>query len=222
MSKILTLFARSRTDQGTGAARRLRRSGGVPAIVDGGQEAPQMLTLDHHALELLMNNSGFLSQILELVVDDGKPVKVIVKHVEKHPIKKQFLHFDLLRVSAKALMVIAVPIQCMGVSECVAIQDEDGVLNLAIPTVEIRCLPHDVPGHIEVDISGLGMDETVHLSALKLPEKVELAVKVDETHDPMVVAIHLPKVIVEEEVVEAEAATATADEASGTAADASD
>ncbi len=198
MSTTFTLSAQARTQHGTRNARRLRAQGRVPAIIYGAQKSEQMISLDHNKVSLAMAKPGFFSQILHLVIDEAPPLKVILKTHAKHSVKKQILHLDFQRIDAKEAMVISIPIKFIGEEDCAAIQDEDGVLNAAMTTLEIKCLPQDIPECIEVNISGLEMDQTLHMSEVSLPNKIELTAKIDEEHNPLVASVHLPKVMAEE------------------------
>jgi large subunit ribosomal protein L25 len=198
MSTAFTLSAQVRTQHGTRHARRLRAQGRVPAIIYGAQKVEQMISLDHNKVSLAMAKSGFFSQILHLVVDEAPPLQVILKTHDKHCIKKQILHLDFQRIDAKEAMVISIPIKFIGEEDCAAIQDEDGVLNAAMTTLEIKCLPQNIPEHVEINVSSLAMDQTLHMSEVSLPDKVELTAKIDNEHNPLIASVHLPKVMAEE------------------------
>ncbi len=197
-----TLEAQLREDLGKGASRRLRREEKIPAVVYGGKQPAQSLTLDHHKVFHASENEAFYSSILTLNIA-GKAEQVVLKDIQRHPYKPKIAHLDFVRVAKDEKLVRAVPLHTKGDEVALGVK-EGGIVNRIITQVEVVCYPKDLPEFVEVDISGLGMDESIHLSQLVLPKGVELHVEVsDSAHDAGVVSIHKPK-IVEEPVVEEE------------------
>jgi len=205
MSDIKEIQAELRTDVGKGSSRRLRRiAEKLPAIIYGGSDAPIKLSLVHKDMTKALENEAFYSSILTVNIE-GKKEKAVVKAIQRHPYKVKILHMDFLRISAKEAIIMNVALHFIGEETAPGIK-QGGLLTKSIMEVEIKCLPKDLPTSIEVDISQLELDQTIHLSNVKIPTGVTLLAQVDAEHDLPVAAIHLPRVVEEvEEKVPAEA-----------------
>lgn len=208
-----SLDATLRVDQGKGASRRLRRSEDrVPAILYGGKEAPTNISLDHKKVMHTLENPKVFSHLLTLNLD-GTKQQVVLKDVQRHHSKKGVMHMDFFRVKPTDVLVMRVPLHFTGAAEAPGVKDSAGVVNHQMNDIEIRCQAKDLPEQIEVDISKLALDETLHISNLKFPKGVESVVlSHGPEHDHPVVSIHLPRAILEEPVavVETEETTAAA------------
>jgi large subunit ribosomal protein L25 len=202
--------------QGKGASRRLRRSGKVPAILYGGQQAPTQITLDHQNLLTLLVNERFYSTILSLKVN-GQAQAAILKDVQRHPAKNQILHMDLQRVFENEKIRMRIPLHFHGAAGAPGVKTQGGVVSHLLNDVEVSCLPKDLPESIDVDMSQMVMNEMKRLSDLPLPAGVEF---VDLVHgrDEAVVSIHHPRAEEAEAPVAAAAAAAAATPAAGAAA----
>ncbi len=196
------LEADVRADVGKGASRRLRHADKVPAVIYGGGEKSVSLTLDHNKTLHALSHEAFYSHILNLKVGTSTE-KVILKDVQRHPSRPRIAHVDFLRVRADQKLQMNVPLHFIGEESAPALQ-EGGVFSHLMSDVEVSCLPADLPEFIEVDVSGMLLDQTLHLSNLKLSKGVELVAFAHgvEGHDHPVVSVHIPRII-EEEVVEA-------------------
>ena len=204
----ITLEAQSRAIQGKGASRRLRRlEQMVPAIVYGSEKEPQLLSLPHHKVTKALENEAIYSSVFQLHVD-GKPQKVILKDLQRHPYKQIILHMDFQRVSAKDVLIKMIPLHFINGEESPGFK-EGGVVNHTMTQVEVRCQAQYLPEYIEVDLIDVGLDESLHLSDLKLPKHVELTVDLaDSSHDHPIAGIHISRAALEEEALEAEEAAA--------------
>ncbi len=210
MANEFTLTAESRTDAGRGASRRLRRQGKVPAILYGGTEGAKAITLDHNELLQNLKSEAFHSHLLDIRIGKKKVGQAIIKDIQHHPFKHEVLHVDLLRVEAGHALHMQVPLHFRGSDTAPGVK-AGGVFSRNIVEVEILCLPKDLPEYLEVDVSGLEIGDSVHLSDVPLPEGVELiALSHGEEHDTAVAAVHHPRVTAEEEVAAEEAAEAPA------------
>ncbi|HSW68734.1 MAG TPA: 50S ribosomal protein L25/general stress protein Ctc [Gammaproteobacteria bacterium] len=196
------LEAEVRGDVGKGASRRLRHTDKVPAVVYGGGEKSVSLTLDHNKTLHALSHEAFYSHILNLTIGKNTE-KVILKDVQRDPAKPRIAHVDFLRVRADQKLHMRVPLHFTGEENAPGLK-EGGVFSHLMTDAEVSCLPADLPEFIEVDVSGMMLDQTLHLSDLKLGKGVELVVFAQgvEGHDQPVVSIHIPRII-EEEVVEA-------------------
>lgn len=206
MSSIkFELDAQVRDDIGKGASRRLRHANKVPAIVYGAGEAAVALTLDHNQMLNALSNEAFYSRILTLNIS-GKSEKVILKAMQRNPAKPRIAHMDFLRVRADQKLHMHVPLHFIGAENAPGIK-EGGVFSHIISDVEVSCLPANLPEFIEVDLSNFMLDQTMHLSELKLPNGVELAALAHgvEGHDLPVVSLHIPRIVEEEAPVVAAA-----------------
>ena len=202
------LDAEFREDQGKGASRRLRHLGKVPAILYGGKRDARSLLVDHTRLAQLMDNERFYSTILALKVGSQQQAAVL-KDVQRHPYKNQIVHIDFQRVLEDEKIKMQVPLHFKGGAESKGVKEQGGVLSHVRNDVEVACLPKDLPEFVEVDVSGLEINEVVKLSDLKLPAGVEI-VELLAGRDGPVASIHMPRVEEEEAPVVDEAAAAVA------------
>jgi large subunit ribosomal protein L25 len=217
---IYELEASLRDEQGKGASRRLRRKQDqFPAIIYGGTETPVQIQLDQKKMMHALAHEGFYSHILTLDVA-GKKQKVILKALQRHHYKKSILHADFMRVNATDKLHIRIPLHFINAENCPGAKD-GGVINHQAVDVDIRCQAHKLPEYIEVDLSTLALDESIHLSQLNVDSEIEL-VALAHGNDTAVVSVHMPRVVQEdiEPVVVEETPTegAETDEAAPTAA----
>lgn len=186
--------AESRKDLGRSASRCLRRSERIPAVIYGAGKEPQSITLDHKKLLHALEHEAFYSSILEIKID-GKSQQAVIKDLQRHAYKPKVLHVDFLRVDSKTEIHVHVPLHFIG--NCSAVK-EGGVVTHLVNEVEVVCLPKNLPEFIEVDLSQLTLDHTLHLSALKLPAGVKLAELV-HGNDAGVANVHIPRAMKEDE-----------------------
>lgn len=176
-----------RTDAGKGASRRLRRSGQVPAVVYGGHAEPASIEILHNTVWLASHHEWFYSSILDLNVD-GQVQKVILRDMQRHPVKPLIMHLDFLRVSADEAIRVRVPLHFLNQDTSPAGKAGGVVITHEVNEVEVSCLPADLPEFIELDLSSLKAGDTVHLSDVKLPSGVEIPeLKLGKEHDVAVV-----------------------------------
>ncbi len=219
MATIHEIPAETRKDEGKGASRRLRTTGKVPAIVYGSTDAPASIQLEHNTVWLASQHEWFYSAILDLKLD-GKTQKVLLRDMQRHPFKAQLLHLDFQRVDENKAIRIRVPLHFLNQETSPAGKMAGILISHALNDVEISCLPKDLPEHIEVDLSELKVGDIVHLSALKLPNGVEIPeLRLGKEHDAAVVTAQEMKQEVEvAPVVEAAGATGAAPAAGATGA----
>ncbi len=209
MKTSFELDAEFREMHGKGASRRLRREGKVPAILYGGHADARALALSHQKLVLMLDNERFYSTILSLRVG-AETQAAILKDVQRHPYKNAVLHVDFQRVEENEWIRISIPLHFKGEAVCPGVKTQGGLVSHMRTEVEVSCLPRDLPEFIEVDLSNLALNESIHLSQLTLPQGVTLVDLAKE--DAAVVAIHSPR------AEEPEPAAAAAAAAEGTAA----
>ena len=204
MAISFELNAEPRSDTGKGASRRLRRAGKVPAIIYGGDVAPEALTLSHNEVLRNLEHEAFYSHILT-VRSGGNEMQAILRDLQRHPSKAIVMHMDLQRVIATEKLWTNVPIHIVGEDVAPGVK-AGGLVSHDLTDVEVECYPKDLPEYIEVDISSLEVGDSIHLSGLKVPDGVTLTeLERGEDHDISVVSIHAKR-IAEEEGVEAPAA----------------
>ena len=200
MANEFTAFPRA--TEGRGASRRLRRSGRAPGVVYGGSTEPRAIELDHNALMHALRNEAFHSSILTMKLD-GQSEQVLLRDVQMHPFRREILHVDFQRVDANRRIHMKVPLHFINGENSPAVKLSGAIISHVATDLDVSCLPKDLPSFIEIDLSELALNQSIHVSNLKLPPGVTAV-----THgglDPVVVTAVIPKMIVEEEVTEAAA-----------------
>ncbi|MEX2163512.1 MAG: 50S ribosomal protein L25/general stress protein Ctc [Sulfuricaulis sp.] len=212
MSAKYELTAEPRAAKGTGASRRLRRSGKVPAILYGAGKEATMVSLDHNVMVRHLENEKFHTSILTVNVGTEKD-QAILRDYHMHPFKPVVMHVDLQRISATEKIHMAVPLHFVGHDIAPGVKVDGGIVSHLMTEVDITCLPKDLPEFLTVDMSALHINESVHLSALKLPEGVTIT-SLAHGGDDLAVAVITTIRVVEEEIpvvaVPAEGETAAA------------
>ena len=195
------LNAEVRSDLGKGASRRLRRNVSmVPAVIYGGDKAPQSISLLAKDLAKLLENEAAFSHVLTLNVA-GTNESVVIKALQRHPAKGFVLHADFQRVVAGQKLTAHVPLHFINEATAVGVKQQGGEISHTISEVEVSCLPKDLPEFIEVDMAAVEVGQTVHMSDLKLPKGVEL-VALAHGNDLAVSNIHASRVKDEEGAAE--------------------
>ncbi|HBI22197.1 MAG TPA: 50S ribosomal protein L25 [Legionella sp.] len=204
MSAIL-LEAETRTDMGKGASRRLRRlENKVPAVIYGGEKAPESILFLHNKVIKALETESIYSSVFNISVN-GTVEHVILKDLQRHPYKPVIMHMDLQRVSLKDVLVKMVPLHFINEKDAPGVKD-GGVVTHTMSQVEVRCQAKCLPEFIAVDLAQMKMNDVLHLSDLSLPKNVHLAL--DPTkgdHDHPVVSIHASKMDLSEAATEAAA-----------------
>ena len=203
MKTSFELVAEFRDAEGKGASRRLRRANKVPAILYGGHREPRALALDHTRLMLMLENERFYSTIINLRVGDANQAAVL-KDVQRHPAKNAVLHVDLQRVLENEKIRITIPLHFKNESVAPGVK-MGGVVSHLRNEIEVSCLPKDLPEYVDVDLSGVEMNQMLYLADLKVPEGVEIPELTHGRNSP-VVSLHHARA----EEVEAPAAEAAA------------
>lgn len=197
MSNEIILNADLRVRTGTNKTREIRREDAmVPAIIYGNEEESKNIKLKLNELTKASENELFYTQVLKILLE-GQEEKVVLKELQREPVKGKFLHADFQRVSRKTKLKVVVPFRFNGEEECEGVKTEGGVIAKAISEIEIACLAGDIPEAIEIDISNLMLNEAIRLSDLILPEGAEIP-GYDEENDQMIVSVNPPRAEVEE------------------------
>jgi large subunit ribosomal protein L25 len=204
MRVSFTFGADLRAMQGKGASRRLRHMGKVPAILYGAHQEAQSLVLDQQNLLTMIGDERFYSSIVRLKIGDSTQ-EAIIKDVQMHPARNFVVHVDLQRVVENERIRIRVPIHFRGESVSPGVKNQGGVVSHMRADVEVSCLPKDLPEFLELDLSGMNLNDTKFLSDIPLPAGVAIP---DLTRrNAPVVSIHAPRAE-EPEPLAAEAAAA--------------
>jgi large subunit ribosomal protein L25 len=188
------LAVSARAVEGSRSTRRLRRQGLVPGVIYGGGEEPQTFAVDARILRNTLAHSG---AVLEVTLDNGTSTPAIVKDLQRHPVRGEAIHLDLLRVRMDVKIHSTVTLELVGAQEAPGVT-EGGILNQEVRELNIEALPGDIPDSIVHDVSGLQMNETITLSVVTVPDGVTLLDDLDET----VIATITPPTLepVEEEI----------------------
>jgi len=190
MSDSFVVNVELREDLGKGASRRLRRlEDKIPGIVYGAGKKPQPLSLVHKEVIKHLEDEAFYSHILTLKAG-SKTEKVILKDLQRHPFKPKITHMDFMRISATQKLTTSVPLHFINEESCPGVK-AGGVVNHSYTTVEVSCLPKNLPEYIEVDMADAEMDAILHLSDIKLPKGVEIVeLSHGADHDQAIATIH--------------------------------
>ncbi|MBK1681565.1 50S ribosomal protein L25/general stress protein Ctc [Rhodocyclus tenuis] len=165
------LNAQKRTVQGSGASRRLRRANLVPAIVYGGNTAPQSIEIEHNQILLSLRKEAFHASVLTLIVD-GVAEPVLLRDAQVHPYKPLVLHVDFLRVDANQPIHQKVPLHFINADLAPGVKLTGGSVSHILNEIEVACLPKDLPEFIEVDLQSLAAGQSIHISQLVFPAGV--------------------------------------------------
>ena len=205
MSEQVNLNATSRDVEGKSSSRQLRRAGSVPAVIYGGEEDPIRISILEKDIAKAAEIPGFATQILNINIS-GEEQNVILKELQRHPATQRVLHADLQRVNPDTKISISVPVRFLNEDICMGVKMHGGAISRLINNIDITCLASNLPEYLEVDVAELDVGDSVFLSALNLPEGVEIpSLALGEDRDQAVVSITEAKVLdIEPEVVEEE------------------
>ncbi|MHB1298519.1 MAG: 50S ribosomal protein L25/general stress protein Ctc [Gemmatimonadaceae bacterium] len=174
----VSLSASTRTATGKGVARKLRAAGRVPAIIYGHSRSPQALDLNAHELQLMLEKHAYRSTVIELSFD-GTSARTLIREIQRHPYKKIILHVDFQELVAGEKVTVRVPLQFTGTAD--GVKNGGGVLDQILHDLEISVDPSNIPHHIVVDVTPLGIGHSIHAGEIPLPEGVTLETEADST-----------------------------------------
>jgi large subunit ribosomal protein L25 len=202
MAKQLKLKAQVRSAAGTAASRRMRRAGIIPANVYGKDLPALSLQLDKKEITRLLARATSEHILVDLEINDGTTQTnrlALIQEVQHHPVRRDVTHVDLHAVKEDEEIHAAIPVEPVG--EADGVKNFGGVLEIAIHELEISCLPKDLPEVIRIDVSALGIGQSIHVRDLQLPE----GVKAKASGDLTVVAVAAPRVEAEPAAAASEA-----------------
>lgn len=157
---------------GKGAARATRRQGLVPGVVYGNKQSPDLVAIDPRPLMAAMHKAGFATRVFDLAIEGETATQSVMVHdVQFHPVTDAPIAVDFMRVSAETDVVVEVPVHFINQERCPGIK-RGGVLNIVRHEIEVKAKANALPEAIEVDLAGVDINESIHISAVKLPAGV--------------------------------------------------
>jgi large subunit ribosomal protein L25 len=170
MAEAVELKAWARQRSGKGGARQVRRDGRVPGIVYGDKQEPENIALESKAISKQIQTGHFQSTVFMLDVD-GTKIRVIPRDVQLDPVRDFPIHVDFMRLSKDATVTVDVPVHFLNDQASPGLK-RGGVLNVVRHDIPVRCPADQIPDSFEVDLTGLEIGDSIHISAIKLPEGV--------------------------------------------------
>ena len=193
MTNVTAFAAQPRDRAGKGAARATRREGRVPGVIYGNNQDPVLISLDPIELMKQINVTGFFARVYEVEVV-GEKHRVLARDLQLDPVSEQPIHIDLMRFSATTRVNVEIQVNFENEDKCPGLR-MGGVLNVVRFMIELRCRPDNIPETLTADLSGLEIGDSLHISAIELPEDVELTIT---DRDFTVATIAAPTVMEEE------------------------
>lgn len=192
--------AATRAQSGKGTARKLRAAGEIPAIIYGHARSPQALRLNDHAFSQLLEKISYTTTVIELDVE-GTVARTIIRELQRHPVKRNVLHVDFQELVAGEKITVRVPLKFVGTPD--GVRNSGGVLDETIRELHISVDPTEIPNHIDVDVTALGIGKSMHIRDVQVPAGVEI---LDDPGGTICVCT-VPKEVVEPTPDEAAAAS---------------
>jgi large subunit ribosomal protein L25 len=174
MSEQLTLPAEARDRAGKGASRALRRDGRVPAVVYGDKKEPLSVHVEEKLLVKMLNTGHFMNSVV-MVELDGKQNRTLPKAVDFHPVTSRPIHVDFLRIGEHSKVTVAIPVRFDNEEASPGLK-RGGVLNIVQHDLEIVCDAAEIPDEIHIDVTGLDIGDSIHISDVKLPKGAKPAI----------------------------------------------
>jgi large subunit ribosomal protein L25 len=198
MDKDTKLVAQARGVSGSAAARRLRREGWLPGILNSGDGASHAVQLNRHDFELLLHHHASESMVLDLEVDGAKPRKVLLKEVQHDGVTGEPLHADFVEISMTEKMRVPVPVTLLG--EAIGVVQDGGILDQPTREVEVECLPTDLVEELTIDVTALTIGDSVTVADLVVDPKLTIVTP----GDVAIASVGAPRIEEEEEPAEEE------------------
>jgi large subunit ribosomal protein L25 len=200
-----------REDLGKQGSKRARAAGNVPAILYGEQQPNVPLVINAHELRAALSTPSGRNVIIQLLLEGADTTRAVIREMERDPITRDILHVDLQRISENKPVTMHIPVSVVG--ESIAVKEGRGILDHTMRQLEVKCLPRDIPEHIEVDVSGLEVRHAIHVADLDVPN-----VEIMDNPERPVVEVLQPTLFEEPvaaEAAEGEEAPAEGEEAEG-------
>ena len=205
MSEQLTLPAEARDRAGKGASRSLRREGRVPAVIYGEKKDPLSIHVEEKLLTKMLHTGHFMNSVV-MIDFQGKPQRTLPKAVDFHPVSSRPIHVDFLRIGEHTKVTVGVPVRFDNDEESPGLK-RGGVLNVVQHELELVCDAAHIPNEIHIDLTGLEIGDSIHISQVQLPEGVEPANKDEDFTVATIVAPSAMKAEEEEAAAEDEVPT---------------
>ncbi|MCG5239650.1 50S ribosomal protein L25/general stress protein Ctc [Azospirillum doebereinerae] len=170
MTKIIPLGAEGRERAGKGTARQTRRDGRIPAVIYGGKQAPVTISLEKFEFTRVLHQPGFFTHLFDVTVD-GAAHRVLPRDVQFHPVTDVPLHVDFLRVSSDTRVVVHVPVEFVSQDKSPGLK-RGAVLNIVRHELDLECPADNIPEHVTISCEGYDVGDSIHISAVNLPEGV--------------------------------------------------
>jgi large subunit ribosomal protein L25 len=184
------LNATTRADTGKGVARKLRQSGRIPGIIYGHAREPQPLSINTRDFEKLLEHISAESTVIELSID-GRPSRTLIREIQRHPFRREFLHVDFQELVAGETVVVYIPLVVVGIA--IGVRQEGGVLDQTLRELEIEVDPVNMPDHINVDVTNVNIGESIHVRDLTLPPGITALTDPDAA----IVVVAAPRAVIE-------------------------
>ena len=175
MSEQLTLSAETRERAGKGASRAIRRQGRVPAVIYGDRQEPVSIHLEEKALVKALSNGHFMNTVVMIDVG-GSPARTLPKDVQFHPVTDRPLHVDFFRIGEHSTVHVAIPVRFINEEEAPGIT-RGGVLNVVRHELELVCDAASIPEEVVIDLTGYDVGDSVHISAVAIPQGAHWAIE---------------------------------------------
>ncbi|MDA9649731.1 50S ribosomal protein L25/general stress protein Ctc [Alphaproteobacteria bacterium] len=165
--ETIDIKAEARSQVGKGSARAARRAGLVPAVIYGNKETAVSVTLDANQWRQLMHKPGIFSQLININVNNETHF-VLPRDIQQHPVSEEAMHVDFLRVTKNATVAVGIAVEFLNEDKCTGLK-LGGVLNIVRSQVELNCPAISIPEKLTVDLEGLNVGHTIHISSIELP-----------------------------------------------------
>jgi len=194
MANTATLPAQKREGTGKGVARKLRTGGRVPAVLYGRELEPVHLSLDTREAEKLFHSISVDNTIVDLAVEgEKKAYQTLIREIQVHPSRQLLVHVDFLRIQEGVAVDVNVPVHLLGIPE--GVKNSGGVLEQIIHDLPVRCIPSKIPQSIDIDVTHLDLNQSLHVYDIEFEKGVEVTVEQKRT----LCSVAIPKVIEEPE-----------------------
>lgn len=190
MAETTKVVAKMRSRAGKGGARSSRRDGLIPAVIYGDKQAPVMIAVEPKSIERELHKEGFFNHRMEIDVE-GTPYAVLPRDLQIDPVTDRPLHLDFLRIGPDSIITVQVPVHFRNEGAAPGIK-RGGVLNIVLHEITVRTKPATIPEYFEVDLTGLEIGHSVHLSTLAIPDGVRV---VSRDKNATVASIAAPTVV---------------------------
>jgi len=166
--ETIDIKAEARSQVGKGSARAARRAGLVPAVIYGNKETAVSVTLNANQWRQLMHKPGIFSQLININVNNETHF-VLPRDIQQHPVSEEAMHVDFLKVTKNATVAVGIAVEFLNEDKCTGLK-LGGVLNIVRSQVELNCPAISIPEKLTVDLEGLNVGHTIHISSIELPE----------------------------------------------------